>query len=386
MRGVVRLVFLFLAAPWLLLAGGSMAAFAAAGPLGVAPTPYSFNSVTAGQTARQTFTVSYTPPTPVSGGAHPATSLAFVADHTAYAIDNDHCTGAAKPSCSFDVTFTPPREGTFTATVMVNVTDDTGTEPALHASVTLTGSAPGGPVATPTPVPTPQGSLVLDPAAAPAGGSVKLTGTGFPTSQSFPVNLDGTVVSQAPTDSTGAIAIVLTIPALTPPGGHVVCVSEPAGNLCANLTVQPAPSPSPSPSPSALPSPSPSPSPSDAALPASSGGTGSLTLLGTLTRPPFVFFPILLLLALVGAVAYLVWSRRPGLEIGEVTVQHSAPMPRDYETPPASPTASAPKPAPPAPIHYESAEPHPPRPAAREQPPVPPSGADVPPELPEASD
>lgn len=231
---------------------------------------------------------------------------------------------------------------------------------------------------------TPQGSLALDPAAAPAGSSVKLSGTGFPAGQSFPVTLDGTEVTQAPADGNGVIAIVLNIPAQTPPGGHVVCVSEAAGNLCANLTVQPAPSPSPSPSPSTSPSPSPSTSPTDAPPPASTGGTGSLTLLGTITRPPFVFFPILLLLALVGGIAYLLWSRRPGLEISEVTVQHRAPTLREYEAP------MAPRPEPetpaPAPIHYESAEPRLPTPAAEDRPPAPPSGADVPPELPEASD
>jgi hypothetical protein len=66
-----------------------------------------------------------------------------------------------------------------------------------------------------------------------------------------------------------------------------------------------------------------------------------------------------------------------------VTILHRAPEPRDYESLPEAPP---PPPAPePPPIVYESpagpATHLPPAP-----PPAPPSGADIPPDLPEASD
>jgi hypothetical protein len=115
----------------------------------------------------------------------------------------------------------------------------------------------------------------------------------------------------------------------------------------------------------------------------SSGGDDSgISLLGTLTRPPFVFFPILLLLALVGWLAYWLWSRRPGPPIGEVTILHRVPTIRDHE--PLEPPPLPQPPAPP-PIAYESPKP-PKRSGKRPPPPPPPAGADVPPDLPEPTE
>jgi hypothetical protein len=113
-----------------------------------------------------------------------------------------------------------------------------------------------------------------------------------------------------------------------------------------------------------------------------------MTLLGTMSQPPFVFFPVVLLLAVLGGLGYWLWARRPGgAEISEVTILHRAPTLREYESPPAAapePPALAPAPAPP--IVYESPHSSPAKIESPPRPPAAPSGADVPPDLPEASD
>ena len=97
-----------------------------------------------------------------------------------------------------------------------------------------------------------------------------------------------------------------------------------------------------------------------------------------------MFLPIIAALALLAFLGLYLWRARPTPPIGEVTILHRAPAPRVYEPQPDAPPPPPAAPTPP-PIVYESpAGPAPFKPPA--PPTAAPSGADVPPDLPEASD
>jgi hypothetical protein len=197
------------------------------------------------------------------------------------------------------------------------------------------------------------------------------------------VTFDGGHLVDVITDGNGAFAIQLAIPNDSTGVSHQICVVENYGNVCTGFTLEALPSPTPTSTdtPSASPSPSPSASPVAPVATTSSGGSSPLALL---TRPPFVFLPIIAAIGLLAFLALYLWRARPTPPIGEVTILHRAPEPRVYGSQPDSPPP-APAPSPPPPVVYESpaapaSSPPPPRP------PAPPSGADVPPEMPEASD
>ena len=231
-------------------------------------------------------------------------------------------------------------------------------------------------------MPTPQGQISINPASAPPATRVMLSGQGLPANQTLQVVFDGNPLDSLFTDGSGNFAKEIAIPDTATGSGHQICVVEPSqGNVCANFTLQ-APQPSPTPQPSPNPTPSPNPSPEPVSTAGATGAGGS-TPLAALMRPPFVFFPIVLLLAGLAWLAWYLWSMRPVPAIGEVTVLHTAVPARIYEPAPPPPPAATP-PAPP-PVFYEEPRAHgpapPPPPRA-----APPSGADVPPDLPEASD
>ena len=231
-------------------------------------------------------------------------------------------------------------------------------------------------------MPTPQGSVLIQPNSAPPSSTVVFSGSGLPANQAFDVLWDGTQLAQVNTDGGGNFTANLAIPDNATGAGHTICVHELPGNVCATFTLEakPTPAPSPTDTPSPTPSPSPSPAPVLVAPPAGGGG---ISLLALLTRPPFVFLPILAVVGLLALLALWLWRARPTPPLGEVTVLHRAPQPREYEPLAAPPPPAAP---PPAPIAYESA----PGPAWAPPPPVtrpaPPSGADVPPDLPQPTD
>jgi hypothetical protein len=210
---------------------------------------------------------------------------------------------------------------------------------------------------------------------------VTFSGNGLDANTILPVLIDGNHVADVNTDGGGSFSVQLAVPDIGA-GGHQVCVSESNGNACAGFTVEAAPASTPTPTSSPSPSPSPSPSGSPPALATipTSGGTSPLALL---IKPPFVFLPIIAAIALLAFLALYLWRVRPTPPIGEVTILHKAPPPRVYESLPEAPP---PIPAPqPAPIFYESPG-GPQSTPPPERPPAPPSGADVPPDLPEASD
>jgi len=245
----------------------------------------------------------------------------------------------------------------------------------------------------PTPSPTPQGGIGVDPAAAPAASRVNISGGGLPPNADLPLLFDGVAFDHAATDASGNLAKAVGIPDTAAPGDHLICVDEgAAGKVCAHFNVTaPAASPTPVASPTSAPSPSPSSSasPTPIALAVQTPPSSGSSPLGFITRPPFIFFPILLLLAALGWFVYWLWTQRPGPPLGEVTVVHKAAPPRTWsqEPPPevTPPPTPAPAPAPPPAIRYETPA-GPPAPPPPSLGPGAPSTADVPPDLPEALD
>jgi hypothetical protein len=229
------------------------------------------------------------------------------------------------------------------------------------------GCPASGPCATPSPTPTPIGAnIVLDFAAGGPNTRITVNGSGFLANESMTLYWDvsSNVAGSATTDVGGNFTQTVKPFPGDGPGLHHLCVSVPP-NPCAAFTLQGPPTPTPpaapSPSPSSTPSESPSPSPSASpvALTVNNGRSG----LDVITRPPFVFLPIIALLALLAALAYWVLmrgERTPVLPAASVVHRSARPdigpvTPRPPPTPPVPPAAEMPTPSadlppPPAPF------------------------------------
>lgn len=205
-------------------------------------------------------------------------------------------------------------------------------------------------VAAESPSPIPQGAnLVLDTAAGQAGTRITVTGSGWFGHQKMDLYWDSPnkVAASVETDRNGTFTQVVT-----PYQGdrielHQLCASIPP-HPCANFTLQGPPSPAPAETPSPSPSSSPSSSPTPSTSFASSAlqRDRSVSGLEVITKPPFVFLPIIGLLGLLAALAY--WVLMRGLDRSErlpalpsATVVHKSARP-DIERPTAAPPRSAP--------------------------------------------
>jgi hypothetical protein len=142
------------------------------------------------------------------------------------------------------------------------------------------------------------------------------------------------------------------------PGVHRLCASV-QPNPCANFTIDtPATSPSPSPTPSE--SPSPSAEPGATITPSPTPVAATLNGFDVISKPPFVFLPLVGGLAIALSLMYWVVSmvRRPRQPVlPSAAVMHRATRP-DYTAgfgaPPAAPT-----PEPPAPSAWQETSPPP---------------------------
>ena len=261
--------------------------------------------------------------------------------------------------------------------------------------------------APPSPSPSPSpGTVNLSVAEGPPGTQVSVTGSGFPNSTPYNLYLGdnthplGTTV----TNGSGAFQTQVTIPDV-PAAQYNLCVSS-NPVACGLFQVDPKPSPSPSPSPSSSPTPTAGPTASPTGggfLPVPSPGNDAGFGLGMLLQFPLVIFPILLVLAALGA-AFLWWRGRqagPVPRVSGVTVVHRSQRPGgpgeggepiSYRppAPPAAPSAppqETPGPAPfvaPPPVAGDvppaPAPPAVPEPPAAQEPPAPPGPAtDAPP-------
>jgi hypothetical protein len=293
---------------------------------------------------------------------------------TGFSISGHTCgPGRLNPGASCTVSIAAAHAGPFTGTLTIH--DGSGAAVPLDLAVQLNIA----------PVPTPQGSVFLNPSSAPPASRVTFSGDGLPISTQLAVVMDGNHLADISTDGNGAFTFDLAIPDDATGVNHQICVVENYGNVCTGFTLEATPNAAPSPTDTATTTASPSPSGSPAApvgTPRAGDGTSPLALL---IKPPFVYLPIIAAIGLLLFLALYLWRARPTPPIGEVTILHKAPPPRVYEPQPdLPPTARAAAPPPP-PVVYESPTgPAPASPPAK--PPAPTSGADVPPDLPEASD
>ena len=175
--------------------------------------------------------------------------------------------------------------------------------------------------------------ISLSPAAGRAAAKITATGIQFDCRTVISLYWDSKdhPAGQATTNNSGSFtAPNLTVFAGAKPGTHRLCADVPQ-NPCANFTLQPPPTPSPRTSSSPRTSPSPSPSPSQSPSPFPLPTDNTPTALDILTRPPFVFFPIIAILGLIGAVAYWALSnvnrQRPAANLPTASVVHRSARP-----------------------------------------------------------
>jgi len=165
----------------------------------------------------------------------------------------------------------------------------------------------------PSPTPTPMGAnIVLDTAAGGPNTRITATGSAFLPGESMNLIWDAMshVAATVTADGGGNFTKVVTPFPGDVPGIHRLCASvQPIP--CAYFTLQGAPTPT----PPAAPSTSPSTTPSDQSpSPTTSASSVVLTHSGRsgldiITKPPFVFLPIIGLLALLAALAYWLLMR-----------------------------------------------------------------------------
>ncbi|HEX9098996.1 MAG TPA: hypothetical protein VF956_05870 [Candidatus Dormibacteraeota bacterium] len=246
---------------------------------------------------------------------------------------------------------------------------------AASPTPTPTPSPPASPSPAPTPVPTPTplgANIVLDTAAGGPNTRITVTGSSFLPGETMTIYWDSEsrVIGNAQADSSGGFAIPVVPWAGDSPGVHRICASVPP-RPCASFVLQGPPTPTPpaasspsAPTPSPSPSPSPSASASPVALTVNGGGRGGLDVI---TRPPFVFLPLIALLALLAALAYWVLmrgDRTPVLPSASVVHRSARPdigpvTPRPPPTPPTPPAPPAAEIQPP-PAPFDPTEPDPP--------------------------
>ena len=256
--------------------------------------------------------------------------------------------------------------------------------PSPKATPSPSAAPSPSPLPSPSPNPTPPPQITISATSAEANATINVSGTRFTSGQPISILWDNKrLLGSTTSDGNGNFSLDVVIPGDTP-GDHQVCVQVQSGSSCAPFQLKAAPSPTPT--ESASPSASPA-SPSPAAGPPSPVTTPGMSPVAVLIRPPFVFFPALLLLALAGGFAYWLWSRRGAPPIENVTVVHSAEeaeRPYRYERyrpPVVEPAPPAPEePAPPPAPEVEPPRAQPPDPSPG------PSGADVPPDLPTPSE
>jgi hypothetical protein len=174
--------------------------------------------------------------------------------------------------------------------------------------------------------------------------SITATGQSFLANESITLYWDVTshVAASVATDANGAFTKVIKPYPGDKPRAHKLCANV-QPRPCATFSLQALPTPTPrvTPSPPAT-SPTPAasqPPPASGVRVGGTGGTGGLSGLDIVTKPPFVFLPIIAIIGILALLAYWYFSRRRSLPPSSAaTVVHRATRP-DYMAP--FPTAGA---------------------------------------------
>ena len=245
-------------------------------------------------------------------------------------------------------------------------------------TVSATNSRPTTGAAAVVYAPLPAGaSIGLQPTAGGASTAITVTGQLFLKNETMTLYWDlsthvaGTVVS----DDTGAFTKVIKPFAGDKPKVHKLCANV-QPKPCASFTLQGPPTPTPGVTPSPIDTSSPTPTDTpQASGPRLGGGSGGISGLDIITRPPFVFLPIIAIIGILGVLAYWLLSRRRRdvPPASAATVVHRATRP-DYLAP--FPTAGDPPVATQTPAQQSAWDaPIQPRPAVQAPPPVQPPAA-----------
>ena len=228
--------------------------------------------------------------------------------------------------------------------------------------------------------PLPGGATIgLQPSAGTSTTSITVTGELFLKNENITLYWDVSthIAATLVSDDNGSFTKVVKPYKGDKPKTHKLCANV-QPKPCANFALQAPPSPSPTssgiPSPDESPSPSPSAPQASGVRPAAGGGISGLDII---TRPPFVFLPIIGILGLLGVLAYWLFSsRRRPMAPTSASVVHHATRP-DYMEPfaaPARPPAVPPAasaPWPPVPPAASAWPPVQPAPQAQPPPPAP---------------
>lgn len=202
-----------------------------------------------------------------------------------------------------------------------------------------------------TPTPTPNtGVLSLDPTFGPPGTKLTVSGSAFQPNQAVQLYFDApaNALPAATADASGSFKVQVDAPDAAI-GPHTICSPQAGANTpCASFRLEPKPSPSPSATPSPSPTPAGTAPPSTPPSAAPTPDAPETTAVGLLTRPPFVFFPILLIVGALLSVAWILWGRRAPAPPARATVRHASTPPSMPVMPAAAPPAAAP-PEPPEP-------------------------------------
>jgi hypothetical protein len=204
-------------------------------------------------------------------------------------------------------------------------------------TVSATNSRPTTGAAAVVYAPLPAGaSIGLQPTAGGANTAITVTGQLFLKNETMTLYWDltshiaGTVVS----DDTGAFTKVIKPFAGDKPKVHKLCANV-QPKPCASFTLQGPPTPTPGVTPSPVDTSSPTPAGTpQASGPRLGGGTGGISGLDIITKPPFVFLPIIGIIGILGVLAYWLLSRRRRQlpPAASATVVHRATRP-DYMAP-----------------------------------------------------
>jgi hypothetical protein len=248
--------------------------------------------------------------------------------------------------------------------------------PAVLAAASPAPVATTTPTATPSPSPSPipvNATVILDKAAGGPNTQITVTGSSFLPNESMNLvwDLQSHIATSVTADGNGNFTKVVTPFPGDGPGPHRLCASVPPVpcayfNLQGAATPTPSVPPTPSPSPTDSPSRSPSDSPSPVVLTTNPGRGG----FDVITKPPFVFLPIIGLLGILAALAYWLLmrvDRTPVLPSASVVHRSARPDIGPFPTKPSA-TTPAPEVQPPPPA--DASPPPPDAPSTRPEPPA----------------
>jgi Fibronectin type III domain len=291
------------------------------------------NAAGSGQTANARATPHVIPP---SAPTNLAASSGPAAGQITLSWTPPTSNGSAPNIAHYTVTVSPGGvsaqvDGQTTTYVAQNLADNVTYTFTVTATNSKNATGPAAIVYAPLPI---GATIGLQPTAGGASTIITVTGQLFLKNEAITLYWDSSshVAASVVTDDNGSFSKAVKPFAGDKPAVHKLCASV-QPKPCANFTLHGTPTPTPrvTPSPGETPSPSPSPS----TIPPASGARtgGGLSGLDFLTKPPFVFLPIIGILLLLGVLAYWFFSRRrTPYTPAAATVVHRATRP-DYMTP-----------------------------------------------------